>query len=222
MKYTSKTIFFLFLIMVGCNSSSNNDRKEKELLQKEIELLKKENKLLQNISSNQNIDKSSVHSMQETKEINQTIEDRIIEIKGFYSKILNASNKDKNCKSSKRIISDEKGEYENVVKTCRLKDNLSYKQGKLKGWEWQENANFYYKNNKCFFVYIKGSTSGSAYSYRVYYDRKGKVIRILLAENDFDNDNVGSNVKVNDEKKRQEILSSIASTEKELSAILER
>ena len=57
------------------------------------------------------------------------------------------------------------------------------------------------------------------HSYRVYYDRKGNVIRILLAENDFDDDNVGSNVEVNDTKKKQEILSSIASTEKELSDI---
>ena len=219
MKYTFKIFLFLFLIIIGCNSSSNNDHKEKELLQKEIELLKKENKLLQNISSNQNIDKSSVYGMEETKEIKQTIEDRIIEIKEFYSKILKTTNKYKNCKSSKKIISDEKGEYENAVKICRLKDNFSYKQGKLKGWEWQENANFYYKNNKCFFVYINGSTSGSAYSYRVYYDRKGNVIRILLAENDFDDDNVGSNVEVHDTKKKQEILSSIASTEKELSDI---
>ena len=42
MKNTLMTIIILSLLMIGCNSqSSNNDSKEKELLEKEIELLKK-------------------------------------------------------------------------------------------------------------------------------------------------------------------------------------
>jgi hypothetical protein len=43
MKNTLMTIIIPSLLMIGCNSqSSNNDSKEKELLEKEIELLNNE------------------------------------------------------------------------------------------------------------------------------------------------------------------------------------
>jgi hypothetical protein len=54
----------------------------------------------------------------------------------------------------------------------------------------------------------------------VYYNGKGEVIRVLLAENGCDGDYVGSSVEVNNEKRKQEILSSIANSEKELRTIL--
>ncbi|MEJ6491266.1 MAG: hypothetical protein QNL60_02250 [Flavobacteriales bacterium] len=214
MKYKLKTIVFLSLIMVGCNSQLSYNDKEKELLEKEIELLKKEKELLQNNSS-----ESSVYY---EKEIKQPVEDRIIEIKEFYSEIQKSSNNDKNCISSKRKRRDEFGEYENHAKICHLTGDLMYQQVKLNGHEWEETASFYYKGNKCFFVYINSFSEACAHSYRVYYDRNGEVIRVLLAENDCDGDNVGSNVEVTDRNQKQEILNSIAYSKKELSAILKR
>ena len=208
--------------MYGCNSNSSTENKEKQLLKKEIELLKKEKELNQRFTSDKKIDEPSVSNETEAQKIKQSVGDRIIEIKEFYSEIQKSSNNDKNCISSKRKRRDEFGEYENHAKICHLTGDLMYQQVKLNGHEWEETASFYYKGNKCFFVYIKSFSEACAHSYRVYYDRNGEVIRVLLAENDCDGDNVGSNVEVTDRNQKQEILNSIAYSKKELSAILKR
>ena len=223
------TIIILSLLMIGCNSqSSNNDSKEKELLEKEIELLKKEKELLQANSSDKKIDESSVDNEKETQEevleVKLSVGDRIIEIKEFYSKIQRAPNKEHNCITAVETRNDELREYsyENTAKECQLADEFMYQQVNLIGYEWGETTTFYYKEDQCFFVYLSGGAEACGYDYRVYYDREGEVIRVLIAENDCDGDVIGSSVEVTDAKRKQEILSSIANSEKELNAILKR
>jgi hypothetical protein len=222
MRYTLKTIIILPVIMIGCYSPSSNDNKENELLKKEIKLLKKEKELFQQNSSDKNIDESSVYNKKEALEIKQSVGDRIIEIKAFYSKIQRTPNKEDNCISATETRNDELRNYpfENTAKECQLADDFMYQQVNLSGREWGETATFYYKEDQCFFVYLIGDAEACGYDYRVYYDGKGEVIRVLLAENDCDGDYVGSSVEVTDEKRKQEILSSIANSKKELRTIL--
>ena len=221
------TIIILSLLMIGCNSqSSNNDSKEKELLEKEIKLLKKEKELLQANSSDNKIDESSVDNEKETQEeevleVKLSVGDRIIEIKELYSEIQRAPNKEHNCISASETRNDELREYsfENTAKECQLADEFMYQQVNLIGYEWGETTTFYYKEDQCFFVYLTGGAEACGYEYRVYYDRTGEVIRVLLAEN-CDGGDVGSSDEVTDEKRKKEILSSIANSEKELRTIL--
>ncbi len=70
------------------------------------------------------------------------------------------------------------------------------------------------------FVYLTGDAEACGYDYRVYYDREGEVIRVLLAENDCDGDVIGSSIEVTDKKRKREILSSIANSKKEFRTIL--
>jgi hypothetical protein len=222
MRYTLKTILILPIIVIGCNFSSSKDNKENELLKKEIELLKKEKELSQHSNSDKKSDESSVYNKKEAPEIKQSVGDRIIEIKAFYSKIQSAPNKENNCISATETRNDELRGYpfKNTAKECQLADNYMYQQVKLKGWEWEETTTFYYKEDQCFFVYLTGDDEACGYDYRVYYDREGEVIRVLLAENDCDGDVIGSSIEVTDKKRKREILSSIANSKKEFRTIL--
>ena len=223
MRYTLKTIPILTIIIFGCNSSSSLENKEKQLLKKEIELLKKEKELYQHGTSNNKIDEPSVYNETEAQEMKQSVGERIIEIKAFYSKIQRATNKESNCISATKTSNDEFRDYpfENTAKECQLADDFMYQQVNLNAWEWAETTTFYYKEHQCFFVYLTGGASAGGYDYRVYYDREGGVIRVLLAESDGDGEEVGSSVEVTDEKIKQEILSSIAYSKKELKTILQ-
>ena len=222
MKYTLKAALILTIIMYGCNSNSSTENKEKQLLKKEIELLKKEKELNQRFTSDKKIDEPSVSNETEAQKIKQSVGDRIIEIKAFYSKIQSAPNKENNCISATETRNDELRGYpfKNTAKECQLADNYMYQQVKLKGWEWEETTTFYYKEDQCFFVYLTGDAEACGYDYRVYYDREGEVIRVLLAENDCDGDVIGSSIEVTDKKRKREILSSIANSKKEFRTIL--
>ena len=150
----------------------------------------------------------------------QTVEDRIIEIREFYSKIQGAPNKESNCIAAQATRKDERGfHFTNTAKECRLTNGNMYQQVNLNGWEWTETTTFYYKNDQCFFVFLEGASSGGSYEYRVYYDRKGKVIRVLLKQG-FDSNEIESSIEVTDKKRKQDILSSIANSKKELRTIL--
>ena len=159
------------------------------------------------------------------EEEEQSVGDRIIEIKAFYAKIQGAKNKDANCISdSKTIYDGMEGGYpfKQAAKECQLEDNFMYQQVYLNGYEWAETTTFYYKEQKCFFVYTTGGAEACGYDYRVYYNREGEVIRVLLAENECDGQEVSSSIEVSDEKKKQEILNSIANAKKELDSTLKK
>ena len=221
MKYTLKTALILTIIMYGCNSNSSTENKEKQLLKKEIELLKKEKELNQRFTSDKKIDEPSVSYETEAQKIKQSVGDRITEIRSFYSKIQKAPKKESNCISAKETRNDELRAFENTAKECQLADAFKYQQVNLNGWEWTETTTFYYKEDQCFFVYLKGGAEACGYEYRVYYNREGGVIRVLLAENDCDGEEVGSSIEVTDEKRKREILNSIDNSKKELRTILQ-
>lgn len=158
------------------------------------------------------------------EEVTQSIDDRILEIKALYTKVQGATDKSKNCTSGTKTSYDgmEGGyPFENTAKECQLEDDLMYQEVYLNGHEWGETTHFYYNEGKRFFTYLTGGAEGCGYDYRVYYDQEGEVIRVLLAENDCDGEEVPNSIEVTDEKRKKEILASIANAEKEYKSIIE-
>jgi hypothetical protein len=157
-------------------------------------------------------------------EVEQSVDDRILEIKALYAKVQGATDKNKNCMSdTKTSYGGMEGGYpfENTAKECQLQDDLMYQEVYLNGHEWGESTHFYYNEGKRFFTYLTGGAEACGYDYRVYYDQKGEVIRVLVAENDCDGEEVPNSIEVTDEKRKKEILASIANAEKEYKSIIE-
>jgi len=179
-------------------------------------------------TTNPDVTKDEIQEEEVIKE--QTVDERILEIKDFYSKIQASPNQNKNCINKSKTTyegfggddDDEKYPFENKAKECQLEDGLMFQRVDLGGYEWGETCNFYYKDGKCFFVFISGGAEAYGYEYRVYYNREGDVIRVLLAENDFDGEEVSASIEVTDNKKKKEILDAVAYAEKEVKSILEK
>jgi len=155
----------------------------------------------------------------------QTDEERIAEIKALYAKIQQSPKQNKDCVSNSKTtinydIIDEGFPMTNTAKSCQLEDGLRYMQVELNGYEWAETANFYFKDDQLFFAYTSGGAEAYGYEYRVYYDKDGEVIRVLLSENDYDGEEVGSPFEVKNEGRKKEILDAIERAKKELKELL--
>lgn len=162
---------------------------------------------------------------EEVEDTPQTVEERIQEIKGLYAKIQGSPNQNKDCTSKIKSFMNydvvEQGiPLENNAKKCQLEDNLMYQQVTLKGYEWSETCNFYYEDGQKFFTFLSGGAEACGYDYRVYYDKDGEVIRVLLAENDCDGQDVSAPFEVMDSTKKKEILDAVNYAEKEMASIL--
>lgn len=163
----------------------------------------------------------------ETVESPQTVEERIQEIKKLYANIQRSPNQDQDCTTKSKTtinydVIEEGIPFENKAKECQLEDDLMYQQVTLNGYEWSETTSFYYHDGKRFFAYTSGGAEACGYDYRVYYDRDGEIIRVLLAENDCDGQEVSAPFEVTEEGRRDEILKSVEYAEKELNALLEK
>ena len=155
---------------------------------------------------------------QKLKKLNNLSEIELLKSGRFILKFRKRRKKKVTASPPKETRNDELRDYpfENTAKECQLADAFKYQQVNLNGWEWTETTTFYYKEDQCFFVYLKGDAEACGYEYRVYYNREGGVIRVLLAENDCDGEEVGSSIEVTDEKRKREILNSIDNSKKEL------
>ncbi len=208
-KIKTITVVLLTLMMVyGCEESTR----------KEIE---------DTLNIDTDSDSVITSATQEEKvlEVEQSVDDRILEIKALYAKLQGSPDQNKNCTSNTKMSYDgmeDQYPFENTAKECQLENNFMYQQVYLNGYEWGETCTFYYKEDKRFFTYLTGGAEACGYDYRVYYNREGEVIRVLLAENDCDGEKVSNSIEVTDEKRKQEILSSIAHSEKELNSILKK
>lgn len=171
------------------------------------------------------IDEAQEEPQIEEEEAPQTLEERIQEIRELYAKIQSSPNQNNDCTSKSKTtinydVIEEGIPFENKVKKCRLEEELMYQQVVLNGYEWQETWNFYYKDDHLFFIYQSGGSEAYGYDYRIYYDREGEVIRVLLAENDYDGQEVSAPFEVKSENRKKEILDSADSAKKEMDAIL--
>lgn len=162
---------------------------------------------------------------EEVEEAPQTVEERIQEIKKLYASIQRSPSVNSNCVSKAKTtmnydVIEEGIPFENTAKKCQLEDNLMYEQVRINGYEWSETCTFYSKNDQQFFAFLSGGAEACGYDYRVYYNRDGEVIRVLLAENDCDGQEVSEPFEVTEAKRKKEILDAIGSAEKELNSLL--
>jgi len=163
---------------------------------------------------------------EEIEEVPQTVEERIQEIKELYAKIQSSPNQNKDCTSKSKTTIDydilkEGYPFENTAKKCKLEDGLLYEQVTRNGYEWSETTSLYHKDGKRFFVFVTGGAEAYGYEYRIYYDKNYQDIRILMAENDYDGQEVSTPFVLKDENRREEILNGVDAAMKEIATILE-
>lgn len=170
------------------------------------------------------IEKSSSTEEEDTPQ-QQTIDERIREIKALYAKIQASPNQNKDCTNKSKTtinydIIEEGFPMTNKAKSCNLEDGLNYKQVELNGYEWGETTSFYSRNGKRFFAFTQGGAEGCGYEYRVYYNESGEIIRMLCARNECDGQEVSASVEVTKKAEKEEILNTLANAEEELKTLL--
>lgn len=161
---------------------------------------------------------------EEVEEKEQTVEERVAEIKELYAMIQKADKKKQKCSTAKSttmdgLMEDMQYPFENTAQQCTLPDGYSYQTLELRGYEWAETAHFYFKDEALFFTFIEGGAEACGYEYRVYYNRSGEVIRVLSAENECDGGDLGKSKEVKEEKNRKEILDAVKYCQKEFAEI---
>lgn len=199
----SRFIILPMLLLFGCNSTENTQQKPSSESSSE-EAMK--------------VEGSDVESQKE-----QTNDERILEIKKFYKEIESSEKKACNQKTMTSYDSfdgEEQIAFENTAEICNLAIGFTRKSVELFGYEWAETCTFYYEGDNLFFAYLSGGAEACAYEYRVYYDRNGKVIRLLASENDCDGEEPGESVEVTDLKKSEDILSTVNYDLEQLESIL--
>ncbi|MDG1332263.1 MAG: hypothetical protein P8P74_08025 [Crocinitomicaceae bacterium] len=164
-------------------------------------------------------------TIQEEEDVPQTVDERIKEIKELYAQIQSSPNQNKDCTSKAKTtinydVIEEGIPFENTAKECILENDLKFQQVVLNGYEWSETVSFYFKDDQRFFSYVSGGAEAYGYDYRVYYDKDGEVIRVLLAENDYDGQEVSAPFEITEEGRKKEILNAVAYAKKELDKLL--
>ena len=120
------------------------------------------------------------------EEIPQTVDERINDIRAWYSQIQNLGLK--NCKQKTRVKYDsfspetEKMPFDQVASRCKLTDEFELIEGNLSGYEWSYTVHIYKKNQKIFFIFIEGGAESWSYERRYYCDKDENVIRHLERE----------------------------------------
>jgi hypothetical protein len=114
--------------------------------------------------------------------------ERINEIKKWYAEIQSIGLK--NCKSKKYIKTESlnqespKFSFEQNIQVCQLNDLYQVTKCNLTGYEWSNDVIIYRRNDKVFFVLIKGTSEGYYYENRYYCDQFEKIIQQLDREGD--------------------------------------
>ena len=176
MKHLKHLLFLSILCSPVLFTNCGDDNKEKKLLNNEIELLK-------NNSSDKKIDESSVYNKEKALAIKQSVEDWIIEIREFYSKIEIARRKKNNCISA----GGETNEYgsKNTAEECKWAGSFKFQHLISNGLGYGTTTSFYYKGDQLFFVFVKVYDAGAWRQTRVYFDREGEVIVCRQIKVDF-------------------------------------
>jgi hypothetical protein len=127
------------------------------------------------------------------------IKNRIVEIKKWYSEIQNIGLI--NCKSKSFIKyedpfnSNARMPFDQTVNICRLNNIYLVRKAQYQGYEWSEDVFIYSKNEKIFFVFVKGSTEGYSYEKRFYCNSEEKIIKQLDQETEYGKDDKKENVE---------------------------
>ncbi len=127
------------------------------------------------------------------------IKNRIVEIKKWYSEIQNIGLI--NCKSKSFIKyedpfnSNARMPFDQTVNICRLNNIYLVRKAQYQGYEWSEDVFIYSKNEKIFFVFVKGSAEGYSYEKRFYCNSEEKIIKQLDQETEYGKDDNKENIE---------------------------
>jgi len=151
-------------------------------------------------------------STEKSNKVDLTDEEQIHRATDWYFQILKLEQTDsKNtlCKETTWNTTENKKSFQQKSKKCSFSNDFQLITCDLDGWEWEEKIMYYMKNNTVFYVLEEVTTLAGKALYKIYYDEKGKVIRILESSRNEFSDITTKNEVVKEEKKKKKILSII-------------
>ena len=192
MKYNIILLIFSVLLFVRC---SENLEKNKNPTSNENPKEAGSEKLIPEMKSEE-----------EDKEL--SVDERVEQIRGWYEEIQKIGMN--NCKTKRktryeRAFSSDSEEFsfEQIVKTCELKEDFELIKGEFSGYEWAQQVSVYKRKDKIFFIFVTGGAESWTYEYRYYFDSDENLIRHLVREADGGDEISGPNIekKINAKKK---------------------
>jgi hypothetical protein len=148
------------------------------------------------------------------------------EIKKMYLEAIDLSKKNKECFSGKKIEyegfddNSEKFPFEQTVEKCKLQNNYVTITADLKGYEWSSKVNYYYKNNKLFFVLVSNGAEACIVEYRIYLDENEKIIKLIEKSNDCEGGELNNNSEITDASEIDETNQLIEQSKNKIDEIL--
>lgn len=137
-------------------------------------------------------------------------EARVKEIRTMYGKSQEYLKSARNCrerKKTERKAAYDGGEvydYPQKIKRCDLPEGLSVITGEFSDWEWSETISFYQEGGAVYFVFIVSHDDSGTTELRVYFDLKGRLIR-LLEKTNHETGKLSENVKITDRVRIQSV-----------------
>ena len=156
--------------------------------------------------SSEKLDSKSPNEDIEDKEL--SVDERVEQIRSWYGEIQKIGMN--NCKTKRKTryergFSSESEEFsfEQIVKTCELKEDFELIKGEFSGYEWAQQVTVYKRKDKIFFIFVTGGAESWTYEYRYYFDSDENLIRHLVREADGGDEISGPNIekKINAKKK---------------------
>ena len=85
--------------------------------------------------------------------------------------------------------------FDQTINLCRLNKIYLVRKAQYQGYEWSEDVFIYSKNDKIFFVFVKGSAEGYSYEKRFYCNSEEKIIKQLDQEAEYGKDDKKNNIE---------------------------
>ncbi|MEY3342353.1 MAG: hypothetical protein RL090_37 [Bacteroidota bacterium] len=137
-------------------------------------------------------------------------EARVKEIRAMYGKSQEYLKSARNCRERKKIErkaaydGGERTDYPQKVRRCDLPEGLSVITGEFSDLEFSETISFFQEHGDVYFVFIVSHEEGGSTELRVYFDLKGRLIR-LLEKTDHETGRMSENVKITDRARIQSV-----------------
>lgn len=137
-------------------------------------------------------------------------EARVKEIRAMYGKSQEYLKTAKNCRERVKVErkpaydGGELYEYPQKFKRCQLPSGLSVITCKYSDWEWGQTISFFQMEGEVYFVFIVSNDVSGTTELRVYYDRAGRLIR-LLEKSNHETGEMSDNVKITDTGRKREV-----------------
>jgi hypothetical protein len=153
-------------------------------------------------------------------------EARVKEIRAMYGKSQEYLKTAKNCRERTKVErksayeGGESFDYPQKYRRCDLPEGLSVITGTFSDWEWDESISFFQEEGDVYFVFIVSNDVSGTTELRVYFDLKGRLIR-LLEKSDHGTGKMSDNVRVTDQARIQSVYAYVKKRLTESQGILD-